>query len=229
MFKLWVALLALLYAGDMAPGVEVRGTATFQDRPLADAVVWIDAPAQGPSGRRRAVLDQRNLKFSPRVLAVQVGTTVDFPNNDRVFHDVFSFRDGKRFELGLYPVGGVKHVRELAREALVRGGYRVFEAVNGEEGVRVATEQAGCIDLVVTDVVMPVMGGRELAARLTAMWPDLRILFTSGYTDDTMVREAAMQPGSAFIQKPFTPEILLRAARTMLDQLGTKGGAAPGR
>lgn len=110
MSKLWVVLLALVYAGDMAPGVEVRGTATFQDRPLADAVVWIDAPAQGAPAPRRAVLDQRNLKFSPRVLAVQVGTTVDFPNNDRVFHDVFSFRDGKRFELGLYPVGAVKHV-----------------------------------------------------------------------------------------------------------------------
>jgi plastocyanin len=108
---LWVGLLALVLLNGPAPGVEVRGTATFQNRPLADAVVWVEAPAVRPETPRPAVvLDQRNLKFSPHVLAVQVGTTVDFPNHDRVFHDVFSFRDGKRFELGLYPVGAIKHV-----------------------------------------------------------------------------------------------------------------------
>jgi plastocyanin len=58
----------------------------------------------------KVVLDQRNLSFYPRVLAVQVGTKVDFPNHDRVFHNVFSFRDGKRFDLGLYPVGAVKTI-----------------------------------------------------------------------------------------------------------------------
>ncbi|HEV3485547.1 MAG TPA: plastocyanin/azurin family copper-binding protein [Vicinamibacterales bacterium] len=57
------------------------------------------------------MLDQRNLSFSPQVLAVRVGTTVDFPNNDRVFHNVFSFRDGKRFDLGVYPVGARKQVQ----------------------------------------------------------------------------------------------------------------------
>ena len=73
-------------------------------------VVWIDAPdAQAPAPRR-IVLDQRNLQFAPRVLAVRTGTTVEFPNNDRVFHNVFSFRDGKKFDLGLYPIGSVKHV-----------------------------------------------------------------------------------------------------------------------
>ena len=56
------------------------------------------------------MLDQRNLTFSPHVLAVRVGTTVEFPNRDRVFHNVFSFHDGKRFDLGMYPVGTVRHV-----------------------------------------------------------------------------------------------------------------------
>ena len=56
------------------------------------------------------MLDQRNLSFSPHVLVVRVGTTVDFPNNDRVFHNVFSFRDGKRFDLGMYPVGTMQQV-----------------------------------------------------------------------------------------------------------------------
>ena len=57
------------------------------------------------------MLDQRNLNFAPQVLAVRVGTTVEFPNNDRVFHNVFSFRDGKRFDLGMYPVGARKQVQ----------------------------------------------------------------------------------------------------------------------
>jgi PAS domain S-box-containing protein len=108
-------------------------------------------------------------------------------------------------------------VRALAREALTRSGYSLFEAVNGEEGLRIATEQRGAIDLVITDIVMPVMGGRELAARLTVMYPQLKILFTSGYTDDEILKGGTMEPGRSFIQKPFTPESLLRTARAMLD------------
>lgn len=105
------ALLAVLSFGRPGPGMDVTGTATVRDKPIADAVVWFDAPgAPAASARPKVVLDQRNLSFSPRVLVVRVGTTVEFPNNDRVFHDVFSFRDGKRFGLGLYPVGVVKYV-----------------------------------------------------------------------------------------------------------------------
>jgi plastocyanin len=75
-------------------------------------VVWLEAENAPPARQaRRVVLDQRNLTFSPHVLAVRVGTTVDFPNNDRVFHNVFSFRNGKRFDLGLYPVGAVRQVK----------------------------------------------------------------------------------------------------------------------
>jgi plastocyanin len=106
------ALLAGLAFGASGPAdADVRGTATAAGKPIADAVVWFDAPgAPAATTRSKVVLDQRNLTFSPRVLVVRVGTTVEFPNNDRVFHDVFSFRDGKRFGLGLYPVGVVKHV-----------------------------------------------------------------------------------------------------------------------
>jgi plastocyanin len=76
-----------------------------------DAVVWFDAPDAPPSaGAPRPVLDQRNLGFLPHVLVVRAGTTVKFPNNDRVFHNVFSFRDGKKFDLGVYPIGAVKYV-----------------------------------------------------------------------------------------------------------------------
>jgi plastocyanin len=95
-----------------APEAEIRGIARVGERPQSKVVVWFDAPpsAPDPAARPRPVLDQRNLNFSPQVLAVRVGTTVDFPNNDRVFHNVFSFRDGKRFDLGVYPVGARKQV-----------------------------------------------------------------------------------------------------------------------
>jgi plastocyanin len=90
----------------------ISGSTTVAGKPQADVVVWLEAPAgQDSPDRRKVVLDQRNLQFAPRVLAVRTGTAVEFPNNDRVFHNVFSFRDGKRFDLGLYPIGSVKQVR----------------------------------------------------------------------------------------------------------------------
>jgi len=89
----------------------VRAEVRVGERPSARAVVWLTGGdrSQIPAARR-PVLDQRNLAFDPRVLVVQVGTTVDMPNNDRVLHNVFSFRDGKRFDLGLYPVGTIRRV-----------------------------------------------------------------------------------------------------------------------
>ena len=106
-----VCLASTVLSADGAV-VPVRGRAAVAGKPHANVVVWIDAPpGAAPAAQRRVILDQRNLQFAPRVLAVQTGTTVEFPNNDRVFHNVFSFRDGKRFDLGLYPIGSVKHVR----------------------------------------------------------------------------------------------------------------------
>ena len=96
-------------AGRLIP---ISGSTAVAGKPQADVVVWLEAPAgQDSLDKRKVVLDQRNLQFAPRVLAVRTGTTVEFPNNDRVFHNVFSFRDGKRFDLGLYPIGSIKHVR----------------------------------------------------------------------------------------------------------------------
>lgn len=104
------ALLLTMATGGPA-GFDLRGTARAGERPEPNAVVWLDAPnAPSPSQSPKIVLDQRNLNFSPHVLVVRVGTVVDFPNNDRVFHNVFSFRDGKRFDLGMYPVGTVRRV-----------------------------------------------------------------------------------------------------------------------
>ena len=110
------ALAALAAAGVMAieaaPAVdEVHGVARVAGRPHKDVVVWLDeVPGPPPAAPGRVVLDQRNLRFLPHVMAVRVGTRVEMPNNDRVFHNVFSFKDGKRFDLGLYPVGTSKVV-----------------------------------------------------------------------------------------------------------------------
>ena len=105
------ALLLAFVAAARADG-ELRGLAFSGANREPHAVVWIDAPnAPVLPAPARAVLDQRNLAFSPHVLAVRVGTVVEFPNNDRVFHNVFSFRDGRVFDLGMYPVGAVRMVR----------------------------------------------------------------------------------------------------------------------
>ena len=90
---------------------DLHGTARAGGRPAPDTVVWLDAPnAPARPQTGRVILDQRSLSFSPRVLVVRAGTTVDFPNNDRVFHNVFSFHDGKKFDLGMYPVGALRRV-----------------------------------------------------------------------------------------------------------------------
>lgn len=94
----------------LSAAAEVRGLVRVDGRPLKDVVVWIEGPAAPAPTVARTILDQRNLAFSPRVLAVRVGTRVEMPNNDRVFHNVFSFKDGKRFDLGLYPVGTTRVV-----------------------------------------------------------------------------------------------------------------------
>ena len=109
---LFLAAAAVLAGQAPSPhGVDVQGVVRVGGKPTANAVVWLEAPnAPRTQSPPRVVLDQRNLNFSPRVLAVRVGTTVEFPNNDRVFHNVFSFIDGKRFDLGMYPVGTMRPV-----------------------------------------------------------------------------------------------------------------------
>ena len=104
-------LVVVLVASTGAASLhDVRGTVRGGTRTQADAVVWIEGAPAPPAEPGRAVLDQRNLMFRPHVLAVRVGTTVELPNNDLVFHNVFSFHDGKKFDLGLYPVGTSKRL-----------------------------------------------------------------------------------------------------------------------
>jgi signal transduction histidine kinase len=108
-------------------------------------------------------------------------------------------------------------VRDLVRDELRKLGYRVLEAKNGVEACLLATQQPGTLDLLLTDVVMPGMGGRELAQHLSVIKPDLKILFMSGYIDDIGLHAGHEEGFSSFLQKPFTPEALARAVRDLLD------------
>jgi CheY-like chemotaxis protein len=113
-------------------------------------------------------------------------------------------------------------VRALAREVLRRHGYIVLEARHGVDALRVAERHTDDIHLMVTDVVMPHMSGRDLAERLSTTRPTMKVLFMSGYTDHAVMHRD-LTPGSAFIQKPFTPEALARKVRTVLDAESVRG------
>jgi PAS domain S-box-containing protein len=110
-----------------------------------------------------------------------------------------------------------EEVRQVASRILRRNGYRVIEAGNGAEALKVANDEDDPVDLIVTDIVMPEMGGTELAKRIREKQPDARILFTSGYTEDAVVRQSLLHEGESFIEKPFTPATLAKKAREMLN------------
>ena len=107
-------------------------------------------------------------------------------------------------------------VRELVRVTLASRGYKVLEAENGECGLQVAGSCQENIDILITDVVMPGMGGRELAKRLQIIRPGIKILYLSGYTEDTVVTQGVLGPGTAFLQKPFTLQNLAKKVREVL-------------
>jgi two-component system, cell cycle sensor histidine kinase and response regulator CckA len=114
-------------------------------------------------------------------------------------------------------------VRALAREVLRRHGYVVLEARHGVDALRLAERHPDDIHLMITDVVMPHMGGRELAERLATARPKMKVLFMSGYTDQAVMHRH-ITPGSAFLQKPFTPEAFARKVRMVLDAEAAKLG-----
>jgi plastocyanin len=98
--------LSLCLGPAQAAADDLAGVVLVNGRPQKDVVVWLVGGSAGAAvAPKKIVLDQRQLQFRPHVLAVRTGTEVEMPNSDRVFHNVFSFHDGKRFDLGLYPVG----------------------------------------------------------------------------------------------------------------------------
>ena len=109
-------------------------------------------------------------------------------------------------------------VRKLARLALETYGYQVLEATNGREALEVISRHPDAIQLVITDVVMPEMNGRVLVERIRETDPDMKVLFMSGYTDDSVVRHGVLEAREDFLQKPFTPVALAGKARDILDR-----------
>jgi two-component system cell cycle sensor histidine kinase/response regulator CckA len=112
-------------------------------------------------------------------------------------------------------------VRSVAREVLQMVGYAVLEAATGEEALQLVEQHSGAVHLLVTDVVMPGMSGRELAARLMVDYPALVVLYLSGYTDDAIAHHGVLQAGIELLHKPFTPDALARRVREVLDQPAT--------
>jgi len=106
----------------------------------------------------------------------------------------------------------------LAHRALLRAGYRTFVASNGRDALKVVESLNGAIDLLVTDVMMPDMNGRELALTLLRQYPLLRVLYISGYTEDAIVDHGVLEPSVEFLAKPFTHGVLLARIRAILDQ-----------
>ncbi len=110
-------------------------------------------------------------------------------------------------------------VRGILHEILDGEGYRVLSASNGEDALRIAEQHSGTIHLMVSDVVMPHMSGRELAERLTPIRPEMKVLYMSGYTDDAIVRHGLLDEKIEFVQKPFDAATIARKVRQVLDLL----------
>jgi PAS domain S-box-containing protein len=109
-------------------------------------------------------------------------------------------------------------VRRVASQGLRMGGYTVLEAVNGKHALDVAADYSGKIDLLLSDVVMPEMNGKDLAEAMAGSYPEMRVLFVSGYTDDVVDGKVTRSEGTDFLQKPFSPTVLLKRVRELLDK-----------
>jgi CheY-like chemotaxis protein len=108
-------------------------------------------------------------------------------------------------------------VRALAKLILETTGYTVLAARNGKEAMEIARKHKGPLHMLVSDVVMPQMGGRQLADLLTPLHPGLKVLYVSGYADEAIVRHGVLEGGVAFLQKPYAPATLARKVREVLD------------
>jgi CheY-like chemotaxis protein len=108
-------------------------------------------------------------------------------------------------------------VRDLVLQVLQNQGHYLLAATNGEEALQLASQHAGLIHLLLTDVIMPGMSGKVLADRLVQSWPDLKVLYMSGYNDDIIAHHGILDEGVFLLQKPFGHTILARKVREVLD------------
>jgi two-component system cell cycle sensor histidine kinase/response regulator CckA len=109
-------------------------------------------------------------------------------------------------------------ILRVARDSLTGLGYRVLTATDGVQALDLVGRMTDPVHLLITDVVMPKMGGRELATRLTKMRPGVRVLFSSGYTENAIVEHGVLDEGINFLQKPYAPQTLAKRVREVLDK-----------
>jgi PAS domain S-box-containing protein len=114
-----------------------------------------------------------------------------------------------------------ENVRRIAVRTLRQNGYTILEAADGPTALQMVRNVNGAVDMLITDVVMPHMGGREVAEAVRALAPGIKVMFSSGYTDDAVVRHGVLEADVAFLQKPFTGKTLLARVREVLDTRGT--------
>jgi nitrogen-specific signal transduction histidine kinase/CheY-like chemotaxis protein len=152
------------------------------------------------------------------------GTTFNiyFPRTEKPAHGAAQPKQRAKPRGGtetLLVVEDEESLRNLARHVLECQGYHVISVSNGQAGLRAAREHKGApISLVITDVIMPVMDGKEMADQLNAEFPDLKILFTSGYTDNALAHHGVLMPGVELLLKPHTPAELVLKVRELLDE-----------
>jgi signal transduction histidine kinase/ActR/RegA family two-component response regulator len=146
---------------------------------------------------------------------VYLPQVLDQPTADRAEAPTAPIRGGQETVL---LVEDEASVRELAREALEMSGYTVLEAQNGGAALLVAEQYRGPIDAILTDVVMPEMSGPELVRRLVGIRPEIRVVYMSGYTGNTIERHGLLDPGTVFLPKPFSPRALATTIRAALDR-----------
>jgi two-component system cell cycle sensor histidine kinase/response regulator CckA len=215
-------------SGESHFGVELRRLR--KDGTLVDVSLWT-APLHNQNGRMIASMSlfadtsrqkrlEEQFRQSQKMEAVGKlagGVAHDF-NNLLTVTPTKGLKDIPQGTETVLLVEDEEEVRTLARLVLQRNGYHVLEATHGEEALRFCEQLQETIHLLVTDVIMPRMNGRQLAERLRQLRPDVKVLYISGYTDDAVVRHGILNRDTSFIQKPFTTDTLAQKVREVLDK-----------